>query len=121
VAQKDLPDSEQPSGLISSVHYLGLSTETIDLNGTIYNQLTESGSFDLRGFQLSSVGRLLNAVPTPALLIDSCFSIVFANECSRKLGGEIFRIQSTPFCTLFTRPADAAKFQILLQKIFSTR
>jgi two-component system, cell cycle sensor histidine kinase and response regulator CckA len=121
VAQKDSPDSEQPSRLISSAHYLGLSTETIDLNSGIYEQLTESGSFDLRGFQLSSVGKLLNAVPTPVLLVDSRFSIIFANQSSRKLGGEGFKTQSTPFCTLFTRPADAAKFQGLLQKIFSTR
>jgi two-component system, cell cycle sensor histidine kinase and response regulator CckA len=121
VAQKDSPDSEHPSRLISSAQYLGLSTETIDLNSAIYEQLTESGSFDLRGFQLSSVGRLLNAVPTPVLLIDSRFSIIFANESSRKLGGEVFKIESTPFSTLFTRPADAAKFQGLLQKLFSTR
>ena len=121
MAQKDSSNSEQPSHLMSSAHYLGLSTETIDINSAIYQQLTESGSFDLRGFQLSSVGRLLNAVPTPVLLIDSRFSIIFANESSRKLCGEICKIQSTPFCALFTRPADAAKFQGLLQKIFSTR
>ena len=121
MAQKDSSDSEQPSRLISSAQYLGLSTETIDLNSAIYEQLTESGSFDLRGFQLSSIGRLLNAVPTPVLLIDSRFSIIFANESSRKLGGEVFKIQSAPFSTLFTRPADAAKFQGLLQKLFSTR
>ncbi len=121
MAQKDSYDSEQPLHLISSAHYLGLSTETIDINSAIYEQLTESGSFDLRRFQLSSVGRLLNAVPTPVLLIDSQFSIIFANECSRKVCGDICKIQSTPFCALFTRPADAAKFQGLLQKLFSTR
>jgi signal transduction histidine kinase/ActR/RegA family two-component response regulator len=121
VAQKDSSNSEQPSHLISSAHYLGLSTETIDINSALYQQLTESGSFDLRGFQLSSVGRLLNALPTPVLLIDSLFSIIFANESSRKLGEETCKIQSTPFCTLFARPADAAKFQGILEKLFSTR
>jgi len=113
--------SEEPpfNSLLES--YLGTPTETIALNSPLPEQLTESGSFDLRGFRLTSVGRLLKAVPIPVLLVDSLFSIVFVNESTRKLDDDPSRIQGMTFSSLFPRLQDAAKFQGIVRKVFLER
>ncbi len=111
---EDIPNS-------SSAAQLGLLTETIEINGQFPNQLTESGSFDLTGFRLTSLGKLLSALPMPALVVDGSFSIVFANESSEKLGDTTTRLVSEPFCSLFPRARDAATFQGILEKVFTTR
>lgn len=113
--------SDEPPLNSQSMTYLGLGTETIDVNTLFPEKLTESGSFDLRGFRLSSLGRLLGALPIPALLVDSQFSIIFANESSRKLGDDVGKIQSIPFCSLFPRTRDAAYFADLIKDVFFTR
>jgi two-component system, cell cycle sensor histidine kinase and response regulator CckA len=120
MAEKD-PSSEDQAFGSSLASHLGLSTETIDIDGPLFEQVTKSGSFDLRGFGLTSAGRILNAIPTPALLIDTHFSIIFANDSSQRIVKDISGIQAAPFCSLFPRPGDAAKFQRILQKVFSTR
>ncbi|AFM24491.1 hybrid sensor histidine kinase/response regulator [Desulfomonile tiedjei] len=100
---------------------LGLLTETIEINGQFPNQLTESGSFDLTGFRLTSLGKLLSALPMPALVVDGSFSIVFANESSEKLGDTTTKLVSAPFSSLFPRSRDAAAFQGILEKVFTIR
>ncbi len=68
-------------------------TETIDVTANIEqfcgDPLTATGSFDLTEFWLSSFGKLLSAIPMPALLIDSSCSIIFANESSAKTGTDL--------------------------------
>ncbi|HMK36083.1 MAG TPA: ATP-binding protein [Desulfomonilaceae bacterium] len=120
MAKKDGFHDEPPFDT-SNTPCLGLSTETININGPLFEQLTESGSFDLRGFQFTSVGRLLNALPTPALLVNGNHSIVFINDASKKLGENAAYIQGGPFCSLFPRTEDAAKFQGILHEVFSIK
>gem|GEM_PF-6114914 len=120
MAEKGPSGEDQPFGS-SSASYLGLSTETIDISGPLFQEVTESGSFDLRGFRLTAVGRLLNAVPTPALLIDGNSFIVFANDASRKLVDDVSLLQTARFSSLFPRPGDVARFQRILQEVFTTR
>lgn len=115
------PSKEDPPFRPTSASFLGQPTETIDLSGPIFEQVTESGSFDLTGFKLTVVGRLLNAIPTPALLIDKHSLIVFANDASRKLIEDIGRLQTSLFSSLFPRPGDVARFQRILQEVLATR
>ena len=45
---------------------------------------TLSGSFDLRDVAASSVSTLVNALPTPALLVDEAYSIVLCQRVFRQ-------------------------------------
>jgi two-component system, cell cycle sensor histidine kinase and response regulator CckA len=112
---------EDPTFLSWAMPRSDLLTETIEIDGLNSNQLTESGSFDLRGFRLSSLGKLLKALPIPALLIDCNFAIIFANEASQKLGDVSETLQSLSFLSLFPRFKDAANFKSILEQVFSTR
>lgn len=118
---KDKPQFPEIIAHSSSASQLGLLTETIEINGQFPDQLTESGSFDLTGFRLTSLGKLLSALPMPALVVDAGFSIVFANESSEKMGDKVTKLVSAPFCSLFPRSRDAATFQGILDKVFTTR
>ncbi len=101
--------------------YLGTATETIAIEGLTFQQLTESGSFDLRGFQLTSIGRLLNALPLIALVVGSDHRIVFANDLCFSLVGENQDIKGSYFISLFPRLADASKANEILKMVFSQR
>lgn len=101
--------------------YPGIATETISIEGLTFEQLTESGSFDLRGFRLTSIGRLLNALPIMALLVGSDHRIIFANELSSSLAGEHQPIIGSLFTSLFPRVADASKANEILKTVFRKR
>jgi two-component system cell cycle sensor histidine kinase/response regulator CckA len=98
-----------------------LQMGTIDFSGLRAEQLTESGSFDLRGFQLTSMGRLLNAVPIAALLADTSQCIVFANQYCQKLGCGTPPIVGERFCSIFPRQEDAAKMRRTAHEILSKK
>ena len=55
-------------------------TETIDLNTVFAADLTVTGSFDMRGAEAGSLGKLLNALPIPALLISTANQVVYTNS-----------------------------------------
>jgi two-component system cell cycle sensor histidine kinase/response regulator CckA len=101
--------------------YPGIGTETISIEGLTFEQLTESGSFDLRGFRLTSIGRLLNALPLTALLVGADHRIIFANELCSQLAGKHQHIVGSLFTSLFPRIADASKADEILKTVLRTR
>lgn len=115
------PSSENPESrprLIESSH---VSTETIDLNRLFNRDVTASGSFDLRGVKSTSLGKLLQALPIPALLIDSGGYVTFANAaCGKIRRGEEEDLYGL-FSALFPDPVAAEKADTLVKKVFATR
>lgn len=57
-------------------------TETIDLNSLFEPDVSVSGAFDLREVKTTSFGKLLEALPTPAMLLDWDGYVCFANSAS---------------------------------------
>lgn len=97
-------------------------TETIDLGRLFSESLSESGSFDIRGEIWSTTfGKVLQALPIPALLINSSLAVWTANEALGKIAQNYRAIQGTLFSNLFPDPNAKARITELLQEVFSTR
>jgi hypothetical protein len=98
-----------------------LSTETIDLNSLFTRDVASSGTFDLRGLEATSLGKLLQTIPIPALLVDGACAIAFANVASENIGVRDSPNQPGSFALLFADAAAAAGAQALIKKVFATR
>jgi len=114
----EFEDCESENSLMER---LGEPTETIDLGGLFTKDVTASGSFDLRGMHRTALGKLLNAIPLPAVLVDRNRTVVFANEACQDLspGGEDPTGRS--FGSLFPRADYALQAETLLNKVIRDR
>jgi PAS domain S-box-containing protein len=99
----------------------GNVTETIDLASLFGGEVTSSGSFDLRGVQATSLGKLLQALPMPAILVDRSHAIVFANEAWGETRADFQQIEGRTFSCLFPHAEQAMKARSLIEKVFSDR
>ena len=98
------------------------SAETIDLSSLLTEDVTSSGSFDIRSdIWATTFGKLTQALPIPALLIDQSHNIIVANQACGRISSEYEGILNTRFCELFPDPPVAQRVQALVQKVFSTR
>jgi PAS domain S-box-containing protein len=111
----DLEDDDQIP------RHLRLPTESITLASPVTTGLTYSGSFDLREVQTTSLGKLLQALPIPALVIDRLFAILFSNQACRKISPNYETTIGTPFVSLFPDPASSRKARSIVQSVFSSR
>jgi PAS domain S-box-containing protein len=100
----------------SPVHLASAKTLSIDLSTLFASDAYSSGTFDLSAISSSSLGRLLDALPIPVLLIDQWGQIGFANRACAKICTDYKKIQGIPFADLVPRPNDAYKAQELMQK-----
>ncbi len=97
------------------------STESIDVGDLLTEDVTSSGSFDLTQFGTTSFGKLLQALPVPALLIDQSYSIIFANRACGKISPEYDRFQGQSV-DLISSDVNAVKIvRSYLKDVFSTR
>ena len=97
-------------------------TETLDLSSLLTRDLTFSGSFDIRGdIWATTFGKLTQALPLPALLIDENCNIVVANQACGRISREYEKILDTPFSGLFPDPPTARKVQALAEEVFANR
>jgi two-component system, sensor histidine kinase and response regulator len=116
----DVPDQDENPARILRQGNTG--TETIDLNHPFSRPLTESGSFDLSQVRGTSLGKLLNAVPLPALIVNHEQRITFLNESFRKvMGGDGRGILNRSFLLLFPDPDQRLKMQEVFQRIVAER
>jgi PAS domain-containing protein len=111
----ELTDGTQPREME------GLSEETIDLSGLFTQDVSSSGSFDMRRSRLSSFGKLLEAIPIPTLLLDQSHRIIFANRACTRLAEEQKRLEGVRFSTLFRNQRDEQKAETLIDKVLSKR
>jgi HD-GYP domain-containing protein (c-di-GMP phosphodiesterase class II) len=82
---------------------------------------TLSGSFDLRDVAASSVSTLVNALPTPALLVDEAYSIILANESFTRIARERKELAGSPFYQFFPHPKNFFKVKRSMMKAWQDR
>lgn len=111
-------DSNETAELLDS----GIATQTIDLSSVLTRDLTSSGSFDIRGQIWSTTfGKLLQALPIPALLIDQSYAIVVTNQACARISPTYEKLNGLAFRRLFPKPSTADDIEGLLEQIFSHR
>ena len=96
-------------------------TESVDLSRLMVNELTSSGSFSFTGITKTWFGKLVQALPVLALLIDESGKIIFANQCWERVSPDHREILDKPFASFFPNPWVAQEAQSITRKVFSTR
>ena len=97
-------------------------TETIHLDSLFTQDVTSSGSFDIQGdIWKTTFGKLIQALPIPAMLISRSHEIIVANQGCGKMSPHYKEIQGGRFRTIFPDPSVGEKFESILDEVFSTR
>jgi PAS domain S-box-containing protein len=126
MSDRDLPsfdscdeDSEEKTpSMLRGAH---LATQSIDINGVFSREISMSGSFELKGVRTTSFGKLLEAIPTPVLLVDSSLNIVFANSSWEKISPEYPLLHGQSFLSIFHNTASADAAETVIREVFLTR
>lgn len=116
----DEPEREQ-QGVPRLLTRRPLPTESIDLNSLLYSDVTQSGSFDLRAIETSLVGKLLQALPILALLVNRLYTITFSNDTLKDVQGAAPPLAGLTFTSLFTDPSRMEQIRSILETVFETR
>ncbi len=105
-----------------------ISTQTIDLNSLYNENMAAAGTFNLSGIESTSLGKLLHVLPVPAMVVDSWYSVVFANQACTKLGAGFKTGECSSFPDLLSFPEDPDlarnlrnRALALLERAFLTR
>jgi len=93
----------------------------VDLTSVFTENVTDSGSFSFTGVKRTWFGKLIQALPVPALLIDQSYKITFANQSWTRLNGNYRKLEGKPFSCLFPNPWVADEAESVAEKVFSTR
>jgi two-component system sensor histidine kinase/response regulator len=121
---KDLPSFDGPEedeSFISPLRQANVPTETIDLNTLFKPDMTSSGSFNLHDVSRTSFGKLLRALPIPALLIDKSFCVSFLNDACEKISENCRSVIGAPLASLFPDPVESRGTQELIETVFAER
>lgn len=122
---QDLPtyDSNKDIGDPFSEH-LGLddTTETIELGALFTRDVTSSGSFDIKGgIWTTDFGKLVQALPIPALLIDQSYRVLVANQACARISKGYENIFAAHLSELFPESSVGITAVSLAQEVFVTR
>ena len=93
----------------------------IDFATLLTDDISSSGSFYVKGVQTTSLGKLLQALPIPALLIDQAYRIIFANQASGRISPAYEKIVGTRISGLFPNPTQVGDVERVVEEVFSTR
>jgi len=100
----------------------GVSTETIDLASLLTKDVSTTGSFDIRSeIWTTTFGKVLQALPIPALLIDANYHVIQANQACSKISSTCEMLLDAPFSDLFAESQPCEKVQPLLEEVFASR
>lgn len=98
------------------------ATETIDVESLLTQDITPSGSFDIRdGIWATTFGKVIQALPIPVLLVNAGYDTVVANQACGKISPEYEKILEREFASLFPDPPTADAAQRILEQVFRTR
>ncbi|MFH0825073.1 MAG: PAS domain S-box protein [Pseudomonadota bacterium] len=114
----ELDDDGEASQLIDRG---GRFTETIDLRSLVLEIDASLESPEPVGVESTAFGKLLEALPIPAFLIDHSRNISFANQSCEKISDRYKSILSKPFSSLFSYSDAAREAAALVDVVFSTR
>ncbi|HMK36081.1 MAG TPA: response regulator [Desulfomonilaceae bacterium] len=95
-------------------------TETIEL-APLMAELTMSGNFNPTEIEATSLGKLLQALPIPSLLIGPHDRIIFANVAWEQVSCSYENILRRPCHELFPNPSTARMVKSIVQSVFSSR
>ena len=96
-------------------------TETIDIKESSGDLLNTSGSFRVNDLSLSSFGKLLHALPIPAMLIDRSCATVFANDAADKMSTDYSTSRTKLFLSLLRLEEDARSVREMVRMMFVDR
>ncbi len=115
----DSPDQED----LTPVHRLRdhVATETIDIKGLFGEDLTTSGSFNFGDVLKTPLGKLLQALPIVALLVDGELNVVFMNRAGGKIVPGWENAQGIPYRKLFPDRSAAEAATGLIGDVLATR
>jgi len=112
------PSDDEPSPLTMPEQ----ATQTIELSSLFTRDVTRSGSFDIRGgIWATTFGKVLQALPIPAFLVDLSYSILVMNQACAKIGPDYEEVAGASFPSLFVGGSAERKCRSLLEEVFSTR
>ncbi|MEJ2717346.1 MAG: ATP-binding protein [Deltaproteobacteria bacterium] len=98
------------------------TTQSIDLTTLLTSDVSTSGSFDIRGdIWASTFGKLLEALPIPALLVDKDSRIAIGNHGFVRLSSDWPGCKRIPFADLFLDSVEAKNALAALREVFMTR
>jgi hypothetical protein len=98
------------------------TTESIELQSLFTRDVSTSGSFDVRGgIWATTFGKVIQALPIPAFLIDEHLEVAVANQACGRFTQEYERVQGRPFTSLLATPKAAERAGALIRKIFADR
>ncbi|HMK36290.1 MAG TPA: EAL domain-containing protein [Desulfomonilaceae bacterium] len=80
-----------------------------------------TGSFYLNSMEASFLGKLLNALPIPALLVDKAHTIVFANHACGGPEGSAQEFHGKPFSELFPHTGQALAVGVFIDAVLKYR
>jgi diguanylate cyclase (GGDEF)-like protein/PAS domain S-box-containing protein len=100
---------------------LAAETESINLTEVLTKDLTSSGSFLIAGLQETFFGKLLEALPISALLIDKSSTIRFANQSWVRFSGGHQKLEDRSFSSLFMNVNSARDINFLVKQVFDDR
>ena len=97
-------------------------TESLDLSMLLTTDVTTSGSFDIRGeIWTTTLGKVIQALPIPAILVDQWLDVTLANEACGRIGSDYEKILGAPFGCLFHAPNDSRHARAILRTTFADR
>jgi hypothetical protein len=99
-----------------------LAKQASNLPNLLTEEVTNSGSFDIRGdIWATTFGKLLNALPIPGILLDKSFSVRAVNQACGKISPGYESILSTRFYRLFLSTSKGGSMQSIVKEAFATR
>ena len=93
----------------------------IDPGGFSSENITESGSFDLRRTTLDAFGHLMDAMPMPILVIDISGRIQFVNSAFLNVSADLSEILGASFSSLFPDAAAIRQAEAWLENVVTQR
>jgi PAS domain S-box-containing protein len=98
------------------------STQSINFDGLFKEALSSSGSFDIRGeIWATTFGKVLQALPIAALLVDPSYDVFAANEACGKLAPDYKSMLGAPFRRLADDQSGADRLDAVIQSVFNDR
>ncbi len=95
---------------------------TVELTELLTLELTTSGSFDIRGdIWETTFGKVLSALPIPAVLVDRSLAVAAANEACVRLTPDYKKISGRTFSDLFPDSESSETIRNLLVEVLQRR
>jgi PAS domain S-box-containing protein len=96
-------------------------TQSIHLDSLFSQDVTSTGSFSFTGLDQTWFGKMIQALPIPALLVDQSANIIFMNTSWSRVSPEYEGMTGKPLSSLFANVWIAKEAESLTQKVLAAR